>query len=339
MLSINLIGQSISNTLRLHANASAVCEIHNIAQLRAAIAYAHQKHWPWLVLGTASNVILPSWFHGIVMIMRIRGRQYETHRAGYLLRLGAGENWHRSLVWCAHNKLYGLENLSFIPGSVGAAPVQNIGAYGLEAAARIEFVEYYDVVRDCCNRVPAAACGFGYRRSYFKTRWHQERIITAVCFRLTANFSPQLHYPPLHARIGADVSAVQFIAAIGRLRRIRLPSIHRIGNVGSFFCNPLVNTRQLQRIQQNDNRCPAYPQPDGRYKLSAAWLIEACGWKGYRDRTIGIWPRHALVLTHRGDAQAHDILRFAARIQSSVYQRFAVTLDIEPTVIPTHKVV
>ena len=325
------------NTLRVDAHATLLAELHDPAALPALLAHPAVRDQPLLPLGAGSNVLLAGDWPGVVLVQKTLGVDVLANDGdGARIRVAAGEHWDDCVRWTLGQGWAGLENLILIPGSVGAAPMQNIGAYGVEVG---EFVEAVDAV-DLTTREPAhfdnAACAFGYRDSVFKRR-PDRWLITAVTLRLPRVHALRLDYAGLRdelARMGVAQPAPFHVAdAVVTLRTRKLPDPALIGNVGSFFKNPLVPAEHAAALRREHASLPAWPTADGRCKLSAAWLIEACGFKGARDGDAGISNRHALVLVNHGHATGAQLWAFAQRVREGVRDRFGVDLEPEPRVI------
>ncbi|MFZ5537343.1 MAG: UDP-N-acetylmuramate dehydrogenase [Pseudomonadota bacterium] len=325
------------NTFRVEARARYFLTLEQLADIPAFLGDARLQGLPRLILGGGSNVLFRADFPGVVVRVALRGLELlgedESHR---LVRAAAGENWHDFVRWTVEQGWPGLENLSLIPGTVGAAPVQNIGAYGVELSEVCEAVEAVDLGTGESHRFDRAACRFAYRDSLFKQqtgRW----LITAVTFRLPKTFAPRLDYPGVREAMGeVEPTPLAVSDAICTVRRAKLPGLApgEPGSAGSFFKNPLVPAGQAEVLRASYPGLPAWPQPDGRAKLSAAWLIEQCGWKGYREGDAGVYAKHALVLVNHGRATGAELWRLAEAIRASVRQRFGVDLEPEPILLP-----
>ncbi|MDR2881255.1 MAG: UDP-N-acetylmuramate dehydrogenase [Azoarcus sp.] len=327
------------NTFGLPAKARHLLRVRSVEEARQACAFLGSEGAPRssLILGGGSNLVLCGEPLDTVLKVEISGRRKcgETETS-ILIEAGAGENWHDFVRWTLDQGWPGLENLSLIPGTVGAAPVQNIGAYGLEVSERIESLDALDLASGELRQFDAAACQFGYRDSVFKRpsgRW----LITAVRFRLPRHWQPLIRYGELErelAGFGLDdassPTAHQVSDAVIALRRRKLPDPAELSSAGSFFKNPIIEAGQCAALLAAYPALPHHPQPDGREKLAAGWLIEQCGWKGRRLGPVGCYAQHALILVNHGGATGADILRLAASIQKDVLDRFGVELEPEP---------
>ncbi|AKC85585.1 UDP-N-acetylmuramate dehydrogenase [Pseudoxanthomonas suwonensis] len=329
---------SARNTFRVPARAPWLLEVNDPGSLAEALDLEQVRGLPLLMLGGGSNLLFAGDAPGVVVALRACGMAIIGDRGDRaIVRAEAGADWHGLVMWSLDQGLCGLENLALIPGSVGAAPIQNIGAYGVEIGERIVAVEAWD--RDAARmlRLDRAGCAFGYRDSAFK-RQPERWIVTAVELELPRGAAPRLDYAGIGeelAAMGVATPAARDVAeAVIRIRRRKLPDPAVVGNAGSFFKNPIVPAAQAQALQDANPRLPAFPgDGDGTRKLSAAWLIDACGWKGTREGDAGVSAAHALVLVNHGDASGLHLLELARRIAGSVRERFGVALEPEPRIV------
>jgi UDP-N-acetylmuramate dehydrogenase len=326
------------NTLGLDVRARLACPLASPAQLRAALADPRIAGLPRLILGGGSNVVLTGDFEGLVYLVALRGRRLlaETDDA-WLIEAAAGENWHELVVWTLQNGWPGLENLALIPGTVGAAPMQNIGAYGLEMAERFERLAAIELATGASVEFDAAACRFGYRDSFFKGAGRGRFMITSVTFRLPKIWRASCGYADLARALAeqgvAEPGPTDIFNAVVAVRRAKLPDPAVVGNAGSFFKNPVVSAADHAALQAREPGLVAYPQADGGVKLAAGWLIDQCGWKGQARGRAAVHERQALVLVNRGGASGADVLALARAIQDDVAGRFGVRLEIEPVIV------
>lgn len=323
------------NTFGLPARARRVASITDAAQLAALAAHPDWRETPRLVLGGGSNVILTGDFDGLVLKVAISGRRLVAEDAdAWYVEAGAGENWHEFVRWTLDRGWPGLENLSLIPGTVGAAPIQNIGAYGLELADRFHSLTAVPFEPGPVLQLIRADCRFGYRDSVFKHELADVALITSVIFRLPKRWQPVARYADVVAELDAlgivEPTPRAISDAVIAIRRRKLPDPAVIGNAGSFFKNPIVDRPTFARLAADHPDLPRYPQPDGRIKLAAGWLIERAGWKGRSLGPVGAFERQALVLVNRGGATGADVQHAAAAIQRDVADRFGVHLEPEP---------
>ena len=291
-------------------------------------------------LGGGSNILFMQDFPSLVVRMATRGiRELERTPDSVLLEAQAGENWHGFVQSSLHMGLGGLENLSLIPGTVGASPVQNIGAYGVEVKDRIHSVRCFDVQAQEWRELSNAECRFAYRDSIFKHEGRQRYVITSVVFRLDTQFVPNVKYGDLAQvlaeQCGGRAPTAQDVAqAVCAIRRSKLPDPAVLGNVGSFYKNPLVDAAHAQTLLAQYPQMPHYPQPDGRVKLAAGWLIDQCGLKGKTIGGAAVHDKQALVLVNKNHATAADVRALSDEICRIVAQRFAVNLQPEPVWLP-----
>ncbi|GAB4193821.1 MAG: UDP-N-acetylmuramate dehydrogenase [Wenzhouxiangellaceae bacterium] len=322
------------NTLQLPCHAYQLQTIQSPSQARELLQSGNP---PDLILGGGSNVVLAQPELGQVWLNRIPGREVLQRDSGHVrIRLGAGENWDAAVAWSLEQAAYGLENLSLIPGLCGAAPIQNIGAYGVELSDFVDCVEALDLRSGEVHRLSREDCRFRYRGSIFRDEQAGRWLIIAIELALRATPQPRLEYPGIREQLaqdGQNISAETVRAAVIAIRQAKLPDPAVLGNVGSFFKNPLINPSQLEQLLNSHDNCPHWPQTDGRHKVSAAWLIDRCGFKGYRQGDAGVHQNHALVLVNHGQASGNDILQLARHIQVAVKQRFAIELEPEPVII------
>ncbi|MBU6260469.1 MAG: UDP-N-acetylmuramate dehydrogenase [Burkholderiales bacterium] len=326
------------NSFGLPAQARTLVRIGSEAELRRVVDHPEYGVAPKLVLGGGSNLVLTRDVDAVVLKIEIRGRRLlREDPEAWIVEAGAGENWHELVAWTLEQGWPGLENLALIPGSVGATPVQNIGAYGVELKDRFESLDAIDLVTGRTVQLDAAACRFGYRDSVFKQHLAGKSVITRVRLRLPKPWQPVLGYLDLERRM-AETGVTQPDARtvfdwICAIRRAKLPDPKRIGNAGSFFKNPVVTPEQCRDIIGRDPEIVHYPMPDGSIKLAAGWLIDACGWKGKSIGRAGVYERQALVLVNRGGASGAEVVTLARAIQESVYGRFGIRLEPEPIIV------
>ena len=325
------------NTFGVPARAPWLLQVNAPHTLAEALALEQLRGLPLLPLGGGSNLLFAGDAPGTVLVVGSdRIDLLDAAGAQVRVRAEAGAQWHRLVMWSVEQGLSGLENLALIPGSVGAAPIQNIGAYGVEAGERIVAVDAWDRVAGAPVRLDREACAFGYRDSAFK-RQPERWIITAVEFELSRGVRPQLDYAGLADELQAMGVAApgprEIAAAVTRIRQRKLPDPARVGNAGSFFKNPLVPEAQADALRAAHPALPVFPAGEGARKLSAAWLIDACGWKGAREGDAGVSAAHALVLVNHGNATGLQLLDLARRIAASVQARFGVVLEPEPRLV------
>ena len=320
------------NSFGFAVKAEWVLSITSPTQLQTAMEIILENNLPWRVLGGGSNVILPSFLPGITLLMDIAGQAIkEVNADSTVLSVGAGVNWHELVMWTLDHDLPGLENLALIPGTVGAAPIQNIGAYGLEVGECIHAVQAFDCDTRSIVEMAASQCHFAYRNSIFKANPNRY-IITRVDLVLPKAWSPRLHYADLAQAFadGEQPSPEAIFVAVCKIRNRKLPDPKLIGNAGSFFQNPIVDHAQYERLLEQFPKLISYPEGNQQRKLAAAWMIDYCGFKGLRSGPVGVYEKQALVLVHYGEGDANAVLALAKTIQDQVHSTFGVTLLIEP---------
>ena len=323
----------LANSLALAARARYYIEAQSTADLRSARTCAEQEGLPILLLGGGTNVVLPEAYQGVVVKIADQHCDVMSESENdVVISCGAGMDWQSLVLWCYERGYHGLENLAFIPGSVGAAPVQNIGAYGVELSDFVVGVRCYDFAAGLERRLSASECEFAYRDSIFKRR--KQLGILALELRLSQSFAPRLGYAGLR---DSYASARELIEHIGAVRRSKLPDINEHPNVGSFFCNPIVDAASYQRLREQHPELRGFAQADARVKLSAAQLLQLAGYRGRSnpEQTLAMSAQHALVLTNLGAATQQQLLHFVATIQRDIKARFGLRLLIEPEIVPS----
>jgi UDP-N-acetylmuramate dehydrogenase len=321
------------NTLAVPSVAQHFVELENPAELTALLEQAHQSDWQVRVLGQGSNVVLADRVAGLVIHQCCQGiNVLEEHDDSVLVEAAAGENWHDFVKHCLKSGWHGLENLALIPGTVGAAPIQNIGAYGVEAGSFIDSVDYRDLNTGEQLYLSASECEFGYRDSIFKHSLRDQVIIESVCFQLPKIAATNTSYPSLNSWLEErgcfEPTHRQVFDAVSAIRSERLPDPQETPNAGSFFKNPVVRANKLQALLENNAAMPYYG--DGpEFKLAAAWLIEQCGFKQQEGR-VRVHPEHALVIINPQRCPAAEIEHLAGMIQQEVERKFGLILEQEP---------
>ena len=339
-----------ANSFGIAARARALVRVCSQAEVQEAAARFDLAREPFFVLGGGSNIVLTGDVQPLVLKVEIPGMALVQETARHwVVQAGAGVVWHEFVAWTLQQGWPGLENLALIPGTVGAAPVQNIGAYGVELQDRFHALDAIDLLTGEVFTLDAAQCGFGYRDSVFKHPAAQvgdfglagRALILRVRFALSKQWQPVLGYLDIERKMAEEgvtqPSARQLYDWIVAIRRAKLPDPAVVGNAGSFFKNPTVTPEQCADIIGRDPKVVHYPMPDGSVKLAAGWLIDACGWKGKHVGNAGVYEKQALVLVNRGGrenpATGGEVMTLAKAIQTSVYERFGIRLEPEPTVV------
>jgi UDP-N-acetylmuramate dehydrogenase len=325
------------NTFGIPARARRYLRVSEPAQLAALAADPELAALPRLVLGGGSNLLITrAEVDQLVLHMALMGKEIvgETPDA-ILVRARAGENWHGFVQWTLDRGLGGLENMSLIPGTVGASPIQNIGAYGAEVKDSFHSLTAFDFASGSVRTMDAAACRFGYRDSVFKHAEGRALAVLDVTFALPRAWAPNLRYAELAQALEGIASPAprQVSDAVIAIRRRKLPDPAEIGNAGSFFKNPVVPGGHCARLLEQWPNLVHHVQPDGSEKLAAGWLIDQCGWKGKSLGRAGVYPKQALVLVNNGGASGEEVLALARAIQADVQARFGVLLEPEPVMI------
>ncbi len=346
------------NTFRIVAKAFSLVRIRSVQDLLDVLADPQLASETKFILGGGSNIVLTGDVKPLVLKVEVMGKRLvqETDKA-WILEAGAGENWHELVAWSLDQGYPGLENLAMIPGTVGASPVQNIGAYGVELQDRFHSLDLVDLGSGASHTLDAAQCGFGYRDSVFKHAPPQGAqpgadagaapaagfglrdrvVITHVRFLLPKPWKAELGYADLERKIQEtgirSPDARQVFDWVCAIRSAKLPDPAVLGNAGSFFKNPTVTREQCDDIIQREPRIVHYPMDNGAIKLAAGWLIDACGWKGKSVGNAAVYERQALVLVNRGHATGGEVMTLAGAIQTSVYERFGIMLEPEPVVV------
>lgn len=323
------------NTLRLQSEAACFTSVTSLEDILASVREAQKRHLPLIPLGEGSNVILGRAIDGLVVHMNIQGREViEESKDDVVVRIGAGETWHDLVLWAHSMGYYGLENLALIPGSVGAAPVQNIGAYGVEVEKFIDQVEVVHRLSGDCATLTHADCTFGYRDSIFKREKGSHWLITSVVLRLSKKRQCCLEYPALRASISDEpVTPESVLDAVIAIRTSKLPDPNLEPNVGSFFKNPVVSQSLAKNLNDRHQGMPQFPTLDNQTKLSSAWMIDYLGWRGKEASGVMVSERHALVLINKSASFATEVISFSEKIKESVRAEFSVDLEVEPQLI------
>ncbi len=324
------------NTFGFDVKADLFVEINTIKEFQELLQSSEWKENQYLILGGGSNILLRDDFHGLVVVNRIAGIELiEEDDKSVKVKCGGGENWHQFVLYTLQKNWGGLENLSLIPGTVGAAPMQNIGAYGVEIKDTFHSLEAINLKTAKVEKFDADECEFGYRESVFKHKFKGQYLIASVCFQLD---KPGFHKLNLDYGIIKNVLAEQNIVkpsiqdvsnAVIRIRQSKLPDPAEIGNSGSFFKNPIIESSAFEKLKREFPEIPFYELEDGKIKLAAGWLIEKAGWKGHEENGVGVHQKQALVLVNYGKGKGNDILKLAKKIQDSIQTKFGIELNPE----------
>lgn len=321
------------NTFGLEAVAPYFCEVHTVEELQLLFRDERFREMPLLVLGGGSNVLFTRNPKGLVVLNKITGTEVlEENEQEVLVKVGGGVTWHDFVLYTIEQGWGGLENLSLIPGTTGAAPMQNIGAYGVEIKDTFARLEAVKRSNGSLRTFTSSECQFGYRSSVFKTTERDKWVISSVTFRLSKqprfNTSYGAIQETLQARGITELSLQAISDAVVHIRQSKLPDPKQIGNAGSFFKNPVIEQAHFNSLQQAYPGIPSYPQADG-VKVPAGWLIEQSGWKGYKRGKVGVHDKQALVLVNLGGARGAEIKQLSEDIQASVKEKFGITLEAE----------
>jgi UDP-N-acetylmuramate dehydrogenase len=326
------------NTLGIRVSAAYYAEVFSNENFLELISDQQWKDKKKLILGGGSNILFTDNFNGLVIKNNLKGIAILKEDAYHVwIKVAAGEVWHRFVMFCVEKKLAGVENLSLIPGLAGAAPMQNIGAYGAEVKETCDEVEAVDMTTGQMKVFKNGECEFGYRESIFKNKFKDRFFISAVTFRLNKIFKPKINYGDIRKTLeemrAEDVTVKTVSDAVIRIRTSKLPDPKDIGNAGSFFKNPVLSKKKFSELVLKYPLIPNYPDQGGLIKIPAGWLIEQCGWKGKRIGDAGVHQKQALVLVNYGNAKGEEILSLAHQVQHSVQDKFGIALESEVNII------
>ena len=325
------------NTFGVAANAAWYVDIRDEDDLQALFAQDRWKDYPRLVLGGGSNMLFTADFKGLIVHVKIQGIRYEVKGDDVFVTAGGGVIWNDLVNFCVENGFAGIENLSLIPGSVGAAPVQNIGAYGVELQDIFHSCRAFEIASGSIRVFDKEDCGFSYRDSVFKSALKGLYIITEVSFKLSKIFKPELTYgaigDELRKRGISNPGIKDLSTVVSHIRVSKLPDPATIGNAGSFFKNPVIPEAQFLKLKTDFPEIVHFPAHAGYIKISAGWLIEHCGWKGKVVGNTGTWKNQALVLVNHGNASGKEIYQFSESIIESVHAKFGILLEREVNII------
>ena len=325
------------NTFGLDVKARYFSPFSSLEQLQEALTLPQSSHNP-LVLGGGSNMLLTKDVDGIMLKNEVTGIEVTGEDGEHVyVKAGAGVNWHQFVLYCIGHNYAGVENLSLIPGNVGASPMQNIGAYGVEIKDVFHELEAFHIQDRALKTFTLQDCQFGYRESVFKRQYRNQFVITSVTYRLNKVPNFNTSYGAIKQeleKMGVTELSIQAISqAVINIRSSKLPDPKEVGNAGSFFKNPQVPNAQYEALKKEHPQIVAFPVDEGHTKLAAGWLIEQCGWKGYRKGDAGCYPKQALVLVNYGGATGEEIFQLSEEIIESVKKRFGVELEREVNII------
>ncbi|PAU95729.1 UDP-N-acetylenolpyruvoylglucosamine reductase [Aliifodinibius salipaludis] len=326
------------NTLNISARARYFATIESESQLKEVLRHPKTEGLKIMVLGGGSNVLFADDFDGLILHIEIKGREVVKENDEYVwLKIGAGENWHQAVRYCVEKGWGGIENLSLIPGTVGAAPIQNIGAYGVELEEVFEWLEAVDIEGRETRRYEKGDCNFGYRDSIFKGELKGVVIVTNVVLKLSKNPELNTSYGAIQSEIekrNIDELTIRDISDIViDIRNSKLPNPDLLGNAGSFFKNSIVENDVFERIKMEYPEAPGYEMGDQKMKVPAGWLIEEAGWKGKVVGNTGTYKQQALVIVNHGGATGGEILNLADQIKESVEEQFGIALVPEVNIV------
>lgn len=314
------------HTFHLNVNATQITLVNNANQWKEEWQAAKAKNRPVLMLGQGSNVLFLDDFNGVVLVNRLKGITHREDDNAHYLHVQGGENWHEFVKWTLEQGIGGLENLALIPGCVGSAPIQNIGAYGVEFEKFCDFVEVLNLTSGEIFRLNCEECQFGYRESIFKHQYKEGFAIISVGLVLPKAWQPVLNYGSLTAFDSKTVTPKQIFDEVCAVRSAKLPNPDEFGNAGSFFKNPVVSFADFSAIQTAYPDIPHYPQADGKVKLPAGWLIDRCGLKGFQVGGAAVHTQQALVLINKENATGNDVLMLAKEVRQKVRDIFGVEI-------------
>jgi UDP-N-acetylmuramate dehydrogenase len=336
------IHQNISlkslNSFGIDVSATFLSTFTTIDELKEVIEFAEHKSLNKLILGGGTNILFTKNFDGIILKNEITSIELANEDNNfYYVKAAAGELWDSLVIHCIENNYAGIENLSLIPGSVGAAPLQNIGAYGVELKDIFYELEAFNIITKNIEKFNLKDCSFGYRESVFKTALKNQYIILNITLKLNKNPVYNIKYGIIEQELEKmncrELSIKNISQAIINIRSSKLPNPKEIGNAGSFFKNPIIDETLYQQLIQQHSEMPVYPAKHNQYKLAAGWLIEQCGWKGYRKNDAGCHSKQALVLVNYNSATGKEVYDLSTKIVESVYDKFGVMLEREVNIM------
>jgi len=323
------------NTFGVNASAKHYTEIHDLNDIEALLEWKSQNDLHCLLLGGGSNLLFKNDYEGLVAKVCLEGKDVAEEDDDFVyVSAAGGENWHDFVRWTVNNNYAGLENLSLIPGTVGAAPIQNIGAYGVELADYFHSLQAVNLENSDVLEFDKEHCQFAYRESFFKSQGLEKLLITSVTFALPKKPQWKMDYAGVRDLLEGENPTAKLISdAVIKLRQSKLPDPATIGNAGSFFKNPVLSVERWEALKSIHPELPGYPQSNSMMKTSAAWLIDQCDWKGYRKGDAGVSEMHALVLVNYANATGSELWAVAQEIIVSVEDKFGILLEPEPRVL------
>jgi len=326
------------NSFHVKVDAKYFIEVASLNNIEEVRKFAMDTKMPFLVMGGGSNILFTKDFDGLIIKNIIKGIDILNEDEGHVfVKANAGENWDEFVAFCNDHNFGGLENLSLIPGNVGTSPIQNIGAYGVEMKDHFYELEAIEWDTGETRKFNFEECQFGYRDSIFKNRLKGKVIITSVTFRLDKKHRLNIDYGDIRKELEnmeAEKLSIQKVReAVCNIRQRKLPDPDEIGNGGSFFKNPVIKANQFFTLINDFPELVSYPLDEDHFKLAAGWLIDQCGWKGYRDGDAGVHVNQALVLVNHGNASGSEILNLANRIKESVFEKFGVRIETEVNIV------
>jgi UDP-N-acetylmuramate dehydrogenase len=325
------------HTFHLNVYSRYFLEFFSLEELKEGLSFAKSYQVYSLILGGGSNVLFTKNFEGLVLKNCIKGYEVIKEDKNYVwLKVNSGENWHKLVETCVKQRWYGIENLALIPGTVGAAPIQNIGAYGAEIQDVLVSLEALHLETKEIHSFLHSDCDFGYRDSVFKRKYKNQYVIISVTLKLSKK--PILNYSYKDVKTFLEhnqwePSIETLFNAVVAIRKEKLPDPEVIGNAGSFFKNPIISSDCFHKIQKNFPSIPFYPLENNLFKIPAAWLIEQCGWKGYKKEDFGVHSKQALVLVNYGNAKGSEIYNLAKKVMETVKEKFEVELEPEVNIL------
>ncbi len=326
------------NTFGINVDAKYFTQVASLEELEVVLDFIEAKKIPFLILGGGSNLLFTKDFDGIMIKADFKGiKIVKEDQQHIFVKAEAGENWDEFVQFCVDNNFAGLENLSLIPGNVGASPIQNIGAYGVELKDHFFELEFFDFAIRSVQKFGMKDCAFGYRNSVFKNELKGKGMILSVTYRLNKHPEFKTEYGTIKDEIEAmgvsELSVKTIRQAVISIRRSKLPDPEIIGNAGSFFKNPTISMEEHRRLKNKFPEIVSFPQSDRRFKLAAGWLIDQCGWKGKRVGDAGVHENQALVLVNYGNASGKEIYDLSEEIKISVFDKFGVELEREVNIL------